>query len=343
MRLTFLAVLFTLPAAAQTLPGFSTANMDLTADPCQNFYQYACGTWMAKHPIPADQSRWGVLALINDRNRAVLQNILEKAAVSDAKRTPDEQKIGDFYASCMDEPAIEKLGTKPLQPDLDRIHALAAKSAVAQELARLHLQNVAALFRFSSSPDYKNSDVNIAEADQGGLGLPDRDYYLKDDPRSTEVRAHYLAHVQKMLELLGEAPGQAQADAQANPALRNPARQGIARSRIAARALQDLSQTHAPAALRAHAGFLLADLLDGPRHARLRRSERRSAGLLQSPELDPGGDRSRRHQDLPPLAPGPRRRRAGNVVSRPWMATSATRSAANSWMRPSAPKERPAL
>jgi putative endopeptidase len=215
VRLTLLIPLFTFSLAAQTAPGFSTSNMDLTADPCVNFYQYACGTWMAKNPIPPDKSLWGSSSQLGERNRATLQDILEKAAANNSKRTPDDQKIGDFYFSCMDEQSIEKLGVQPLKADLDRINAIATKSALPLELAQLHLKGVNALFRFSAGPDLKDTNVNIAQIDQGGLGLPDRDYYLKDDAPSVELRKQYLAHVQKMLELLGTAPEKAAADAQA--------------------------------------------------------------------------------------------------------------------------------
>src|SRR5262249_8331247 len=139
-----------------------------------------------------------------EHNREVLRNILEKAAVDKPNRTAVEQKIGDFYASCMDEQAIEKLGTQPLKAELDRINALPAKSAILGELVRLHLMGANALFSFYSAPDAKNSMLEIAQADQGGLGLPDRDYYLKDDAKSVELRKQYVAHVTKMLELLGE-------------------------------------------------------------------------------------------------------------------------------------------
>ncbi len=206
-------LLFTLDAAAQT--GFSTANMDPAVNPCVDFYQYACGNWMAKNPIPADQSRWGIFDQLVDRNRQVLRGILEKASLDDPKRSPVEQKIGDFYGSCMDESAIDKLGAQPLEPDLKRIDAMQSKDQIADELARLHLSGVGVLFNFSSTPDAKNSEQNIAEANQGGLGLPDRDYYLKDDPKSVKLRDQYKAHVQKMLELAGEPSPKAAADAQA--------------------------------------------------------------------------------------------------------------------------------
>jgi endothelin-converting enzyme/putative endopeptidase len=219
MRPILLALLFAIAALAQTASapastGFSTANMDMTANPCVDFYQYACGTWMAKNPIPADQSSWGTFNVLADRDRAVLRGILDKASVNDPKRSAVEQQIGDYYASCMDEPAIDKLGAKPLEPELKRLDAIKSKDGILDALAPLHLQGVGVFFNFSSEPDAKNSAQMIAGADQGGLGLPDRDYYLKDDPKSVKLREQYVAHVQKMLALLGESPAQAATDAQ---------------------------------------------------------------------------------------------------------------------------------
>jgi putative endopeptidase len=215
MRLIFLVPLTAVGLLAQSGPGFSTANMDMTANPCVDFYQYACGTWMANNPIPADQSSWEIFDALADRTRGVLRGILEKASVNDPKRSAVEQRIGDFYASCMDEPAIDKLGARPLEPELKRIDAIKSKGAILDALIQLHRIGVGVLFEFTSEPDAKNSKQMIANVDQGGLGLPDREYYLKDDPKSVELREQYVAHVQKMLELLGEAPTEAAADAQA--------------------------------------------------------------------------------------------------------------------------------
>jgi putative endopeptidase len=215
MRLILLFPLFTIGALAQAGPGFSTANMDMTANPCADFYQYACGTWMASNPIPADQSRWGIFNELADRNRAILREILEKASANDPKRSAVEQKIGDFYASCIDESAIDKLGITPLDPEMKRIDAITSKSQILPALVRLHLSGVGVFFNFSSEPDAKDSARMIADADQGGLGLPDRDYYLKNDPKSVKLREQYVAHVQKMLDLAGESHAQAAADAQA--------------------------------------------------------------------------------------------------------------------------------
>src|SRR6266403_4544959 len=200
-------------AAQQNVPGFSLANIDKSVDPCADFYQYACGGWMAKNPIPSDQPIWGRNSELTERNRAILQNILEKAASTGHKRTDVEQKIGDFYASCMDAQTIEKLGVQPLQPDLDRIQEMKAKSAIRDELVRLHLLGVNAFFNFSSGPDAKDSMKMIGQADQGGLALPDRDNYLKDDAKSVGLRKQYLTHVSKIFQLLGEPPEKAEADA----------------------------------------------------------------------------------------------------------------------------------
>ena len=215
MRSIFPLTLFTACALAQTGPGFSIANIDKSANPCVDFYQYACGLWMANNPIPPDQSRWDRGSELAERNRAILRNILEKAAVNDSKRSAVDQKIGDFYGSCMDEQTIEKLGTQPLKPEMDRIDAIASKAGILNALVRLHLLGVDAMFRFGSSPDLKDSTHVIGDLDQGGLGLPDRDYYLKDDPKSVELRNQYVAHVQKMLESLGEPAAKAASDAQA--------------------------------------------------------------------------------------------------------------------------------
>ncbi len=190
-------------------------NMDPTANPCVDFYQYACGGWMAKNPIPADESVWGQFNELAERNRMILRNILEKYSANDPSRSAIEQKIGDFYESCMDEQTIDQQGIQPLQSELDRIAAITAKSAILPELVRLHLTGVDAFFNFSSSPDMKDSMHMIGDLDQGGLGLPDRDYYLKTDAKSVQLREQYLAHVQKMLELAGEPAAKAAADAQA--------------------------------------------------------------------------------------------------------------------------------
>jgi putative endopeptidase len=215
MRLFFLLPLLAVAALAQTGPKFSTANMDMMANPCVDFYQYACGTWMANNPIPADQSVWGISSQLGDYNREILRGILEKASANDPKRSELDQKIGDYYASCMDEPAINRLGAKPLDPELKRIEAIHSKAEMLDALVHLQLVGVGVLFEFSSSPDFKNSTQMIADIDQGGLGLPDRDYYFRTDAHSVKLREQYLAHVQKMLELSGEPAAQASAGAQA--------------------------------------------------------------------------------------------------------------------------------
>jgi len=191
-------------------PSIDHKVMDLKADPCGNFFRYACGGWIDANPIPADESSWGLEYALSLRNQEQLRIILEKAA---AQPTPETQKIGDFYASCMDEAAIEKQGLAPLTPDLDKIEGLTDKSQLPTLLGALHREGQGGLFSFGAAQDAKDAESEIAIADQGGMGLPDRDYYLKTDADSVKLRADYLAHIAKMLVLSGEDEAKAAADA----------------------------------------------------------------------------------------------------------------------------------
>jgi putative endopeptidase len=211
-----------LPLSAQNAPPPNQAVLDLSAmdktvDPCVDFYTYACGGWMKNNPVPPDQSNWGTYGKLQDENLAQLRTILEEAAKSNSGKGTVTQKIGDYYASCMDEVTIDKLGATPLTPELKRIADLQSKNAIAEYLATSQYPTAiyggGSLFTFRSTQDFKDSTQEIAETDQGGLGLPDRDYYTKDDAKSEELRKAYVAHVQKIFELLGDKPEQASAEA----------------------------------------------------------------------------------------------------------------------------------
>ena len=203
------------------LRGLDVKLMDRSIDPCVDFYQYSCGGWEKQNPIPPDRAAWGRDSELSDKNLEILRAILERATSNDPNRGAIDQKTGDMYASCMDEPKIEALGAEPLKPHLDRIAAITDKQQLAAEIARqhdatapLHEGEGMAMFRFSSDQDFKDASSEIAEADQAGLGLPERDYYFRDDAKSKEQREQYVQHVTNMFKLLGESPEQAAKDAQ---------------------------------------------------------------------------------------------------------------------------------
>ena len=186
-------------------PGLDPAAMDRSVDPCVDFYAYSCGGWQKRNPIPADQSSWSVYGKTATENFQFLWGLLETAAAKpDAERTPVERQVGDFFQACMDEKAIDAAGAKPVAADLAAIDALRSKADIAKLVARLHLTvDGGMLFGFGSEQSFDDSEQVVAWVMAGGLGLPDRDYYLKDDARSKEIRAKYLAHVAETLRLSG--------------------------------------------------------------------------------------------------------------------------------------------
>ncbi|MCU1317569.1 MAG: peptidase [Candidatus Acidoferrum typicum] len=193
--------------------GFDTANLDKTCKPCDDFYQFAMGGWMKSNPIPPEYSSWGTFTQLADKNQQNLRQILDDAVKSNAAPGSNEQKIGDFYASCMDTTAIDAAGTKPLDPELARIRGIKNLVDLEAEAELLHSKGVGALFRFSANQDAKDSTRVIGGAVQGGLGLPEREYYLKEDDKSKQLREAYTKHVAKMFELLGDPAEKSAAEA----------------------------------------------------------------------------------------------------------------------------------
>ncbi len=193
-------------------PSLDPSAMDRTSDPCVDFYEYSCGGWKKMNPIPSDQTSWSVYGKLYEDNLNYLRGILGQASTA-KDRDAVTQKIGDYYAACMDETEVEKLGAKPLQADLTAIHNLASTKDLATLIATLHLQGIPGVFNSRSTQDPDDSDEVIVNVSQGGLGLPDRDYYLKDDAKSKETREHYLQHVQKIFELLEDSPDAAKNNA----------------------------------------------------------------------------------------------------------------------------------
>jgi predicted metalloendopeptidase len=193
--------------------GFDVADLDTTCKPCQDFFNYASGGWIKRNPIQPEYASWGRFNALQNHNQEVLRQILEAAATNKSGPGSIDQKIGDFYSACMNTEAIEAAGIKPIEPELERIAAIGNLAQLQDEAAHLQMQGTRVLFSFGSEQDDKNSQQVIGGARQGGLGLPDRDYYTKDDDKSKQIRDQYVQHVAKMMELAGEASDKASAEA----------------------------------------------------------------------------------------------------------------------------------
>jgi predicted metalloendopeptidase len=218
-RLLFLLAV-ALPTFAQTKApsspssGLDSSAMNKAVDPCVDFYQYACGGWIKANPLPGDRSRWARFTELSQHNENVLLDILQGAAVQVANRKELDRKIGDAYAACMDTATINKKGLDPVRPELNRILAMNEKADVIQEIVRLHRRGIGVLFMFGSRPDPKDSTRTMAALGQGGLSLPDREYYLKTGPKSVDIRKHFVDHMTKMFTLAGESAENASMHAQ---------------------------------------------------------------------------------------------------------------------------------
>ena len=215
-RYLILLVLLALAAAAQppAKSGIALDDMDRTCKPCEDFWRYANGGWVDKNPIPARYSNWGTFTVLTEANRERLRVILEQAAANRANASnADQKRIGDFYASCMDTSAIDALGAKPLEPLLKRVEGLQSPAAVQAMLVDLQRDSPIGPFGLFGSPDLKNSKEIIANVGGGGLSLPDRDYYFRDDARTKTIREEFLKHVATTFTLLGDSPADAAAAA----------------------------------------------------------------------------------------------------------------------------------
>jgi putative endopeptidase len=215
----FAGTVWTRAALGADVHGINPADMDTSVAACQDFNLYGNGGWLKANPIPADQSYWGSFTILEEENRESLHKVLEKVSKATNPPGSDDQRVGDFYFTCMDEAAVEAQGLGPLKDKFAAIEKISSVGELQAEIARLQLGGVNAVFQFGSDQDRRNAAEVIAGAYQGGLGLPDRDYYTKDDEESKKLRDQYLSHLTKMFALLGDDPAKAAENAKSVLAL----------------------------------------------------------------------------------------------------------------------------
>ncbi|MDM7921293.1 MAG: M13 family metallopeptidase [Pyrinomonadaceae bacterium] len=200
-------------AAMSQVVALDTARMDRSVSPCGDFYQFVNGEWLRSTQIPASEARWGTFNILAENNNQILKDVLEAASTARTRKGSDAQLIGDFYATCMDEAAIENAGTKPLDPIFRRINSMRTKADVQRVIAELHNNGIPAVFGFGAGPDLKDSNAVIVNAGQGGISLPNREYYDKKDAKSIETRRKFIEHMANMFKLLGDDEATAKANA----------------------------------------------------------------------------------------------------------------------------------